>query len=421
MKKIILMSFSFVLFVPCGNNSNNTKNEDLPINVPEKIDIKTPDALKGTRSSENSKSIFQKTSDSTSKSKGYESIQSDIKNAEEFILKTNQSLIKYKTMMPNILESCIDTKINEQCTIIEPKFTNLNINKITYTHNDEEHTFQYTVTLYFPFESELIRNTETLKWSQDNGLITTIEDKEREDDRARIQLDYQKKNDGVSNMKIREIFGSHKYEYGEYSFNIENLNDINKTINIQTNIFAIYDGLKEGYSIDSSITKNGGYLTYKENSPEKTSIEKEYFDATGKLLVSKFCYSSENNCQIDEESTWNTYSSSNDNYEELLPDENTNTYDFDVNGGELYSGYCELVPPSFEITATTDLEDILSNVVAAIVKNGTNSEGILYDKNYLNELNSLKIICFTDTEYKNYIELLGADKPTLTPYQSNTH
>ena len=415
MKNIIIMSFSLVFFIACGNDANNTKDEALLVTVPEKIDIKMPDALKGNRSTQQNKSIFQKTSDSTVESKGYTSIKSTIVEAEETILKTNQLFSKYKSMMPNIIESCADIKINEQCTIIEPQFTSLNINKILYTQNDSTHTLQHSITLYFPLEGELILNLETLKWSQDNNFITTIQHKEDPYDRGRLQLDYQKQNNGLSTMKIHEIFGAHQYEYGEHFFNIENTNDINKTVKIKTNVFAIYDGLLDGYSVKSSINKNGGYLTYKEVSDEhnKTSIEKEYFDAIGKLLDTKFCYSDKNNCDINDESTWQIYGENNEN---SFPDDNINIYDFEVKGGELHTGFCELLPSDFEIKSTMSLEEILSHDIASIVKNNTKSEGILYNKNYINELNSLKIICFIDTEYTEYVELLGTDRPILTPY-----
>ena len=447
MKNIIIMSFSLVFFIACGNDSNNTKDEPLPINVPEKIDIKMPDALKGNRSIQQNKNIFQKTSNSTVESNGYTSIKKSILKTEKTILKTNQLFSKYESMMPNIIESCTDTKINEQCTIIEPQFTDFNITiepctdtyteeactnnqeaqyvslhvtKILYTQNNSTHTFQHSVTLHFALERDLIVNSKTLKWSEDNNFITTIEHKETSDSRGSIQLDYQKQNDGSSSMQIHEIFGSHKYEYGESMFNIENINDINRTVKIQDRVFAIYAGLFSGYSTRSIISKNGGYLSYKEVSDDlnKTSIEKEYFDATGKLLDTKFCYSNKDNCDIKDESTWQTYSSEfEESNEGSFPDNNISIYDFEVKGGELHTGYCELLPSAFEIKATMSLEETLSHVVATIVKDNTKSEGIIYDKNYSNKLNSLKIICFIDTEYKEYIELLGTDRPILTPYR----
>jgi len=449
-----LLSSSLLLFTACGGGGDSAPSSGSnPISVekivPQNINIDIPDSLKSSRSSnDNSNKIgFQKANASAAQSYGYTQLKMTISEAEDAIFNIKENLVILNHLMPAILNECEGTALNEKCTIpagvvsltidsglkselaaVAAEFdktpeplqnTTLVLGKVLYTHNDSSKNYQHNVVLDLqPTLTELgqtlTKDLESVKWSDDEKSIETHSDFEDNDGHFTMHLTYHKNSDGSSLMKINDSF-NHGILNGNFSLNIKDLNDINKSVEVSSSGKINNDT----FNSNGKVSNNGGYLISKGSSDAINYAEKETFDAAGNVLKNKFCDGQE--CDLKNETTWHTFDASFDNStNEEFNDSNFSSefnnaieqIELNVTGTTLptYTA-CELLAPDFSEALTID--NIYNNSIGSIARFNDYSFGVLLNADYKNSLASLRIFCNTPAN-DEFHELLDNKKPTLS-------
>lgn len=445
--------------------------------VPQKINIDIPNGLKANRNAAISTKASLEKSNESIPSYGYERLKSSISEAEERIKNIKHNMVYLNSMMSDIETECTNVPLNTQCTIpagkislsitneineeiskinegfkstedeTPPVGTKLTLGQVLYTKFDTNHTYQHHVILdlqptFSDLGANITKQLETIKWSDDNNSVQTISDYGDEDFTYKMQLLYTKEiENNIENMTIADSFKEVATSMsGSYSLYLKNLNDVNNTFTITTNGQFITDSTKDNFNSKGQISDNGGFLSSTGSFGGETQYaEKETFDKEGNVLKSIYCDGFSQSCDLSDESTWHTfddiygidydYSDINETDESFYVDFN-DTYPVDdeeyesgfsefpltITGGNIPEGICTLLPPTHDTTNIENGIGIWENSIGSIFKYEEDLEGYLYDSNYLDALNTIKIICLKPTEDgldANLVELTGSDRPTL--------
>jgi len=467
----IILTSTLTFFTACGGGGGGGSDTPTPSNeqiVPSNINVAIPPSLKGNRNSGGAtspKTTLQKASfkaNSTAvPSRGYSELQTTISMAEEVIQSTKENMVYLNSMMPDIQSECQGTAINTPCTIPAdtitltitsqinqklakvaqefnaqaealPVGTTFILGQVKYTEFNNTHPYQYDVVLDLKpalnrLGANVTKDLETVRWSADKNGVQTLSDVQDSDGSYTMNLTYKKEDNGSAFMKITDTFNmtTQPQVSGVFSLTLNELKDAQNTIQVDSTgtINDATNGTIK-FSSKGEVTDNGGSLTSTGEFGGNKFAEKESFDGQGALKQSKYCDDSdENNCTLDDEDSWHTFDetlgtdSSDFNEDELTTTPTSYFVDLVVTGGSLQDGMCELLPPSFDTTHLEDGIGIIEKSIGNLSAFQNDASAILYDKSYVNQLDALKIVCFLPTSDgldANFVELTGADRPTLT-------
>jgi len=446
------MVASIFIFTACGGGGSDTPPKDETSNpssktvtVPKKISIDIPDALKNKRSTDANREKFSNDTpraDENVQSYGYQQLTNTISQAEETIQGVKENMKYLTLMMPDIVKACSDTVKNTKCTIPsgEIKLTvegqTLSMGKILYTQQDENKTYQHIVvldlkpTLITMGESDIKKDLETVKWSTDENHIETISDAKFETSSVDMHLIYDKENNGASTMSITDQYAFDDMK-GNFTLKLNDKNDANNTIAIETISTYTFQNDSSDSSSKGMVNDNGGYLISKGSLETEKFAEKETFDENGSLIKSSFCNTEEDTCDMNKPDTWKNFDYENgfvdsfndDDFIDGFSDEEASDIfeakELTIRGGALQDGFCDLLPPTFKSDNLDEGEGVLDNSVGFIAKFESEISATLFDNNYSNQLDSLKVICFysptiEDDYNAKFVELKGSARPILT-------
>jgi len=453
MKQKILIalftSFSLLSLSGCGGGGSNIDNSPYaepigskPTNsVPKKVNVDIPQALKNDRSSNPSNRLSKLSGLNINISLGYEELKSSIEISESTLNEVKSNLVLLDSMMPDIKNECKDTPINSTCTIpaktitltigtainaeikkIDNEFNNVNkphqlplglvlsMGEIKYTKYDSNHTYQYDINIDLkPTFSDLnvnfTKNMQTVKWSDNNSSIYIISDVSNDSGSWNMQLKYNKDNNGTEKMTIIDNFNDNSaiVQSGTFNLQVEKLNDVNNTVKVSS-LGTFLDSENYQFTSNGQITKDGGFLVSKVKLGTISEFaSKESFDINGNLLSSKYCDTITSSCDINDETTWDSFqlqfdqNSNNDNTQD-----NSKMLFLNINNGEqLDVGFYYLLPSSVNITDSAP-DKVYKNEVAWI--------------NVMEDSGNGKIV-FGTIDTDNYKE--GMDLNQMTLYKEN--
>jgi len=439
--------------------------------VPQKININIPNGLKNNRNAAPAqKQTFQKVSQKTSDtipSRGYQQLKTTVDEVERTIQEVKEDMVITNAMMPDIQTECEGTAINEVCTIpagvISLTITNsiiadltavqnefgtvdpaslppvnfvLTMGQVHYTQFDNSHLYQQDIVLdlqptFAALGIEITKELETIRWSGDKNSIETISDIDDAEGKYTMHLTYNQVPNGITNMNVTQSYslgtGATAVQ-GNFSFDMKETHDAVNTIIVDVSGANTSNGYTDTFKENGELTDNGGFLVSKGSFADSEFAEKETFDKEGNLLQSKYCDSFDlaETCVISDETTWHTFDEilgiDDDTFEEQVFDENDfgeeadyvfKTQELTVTGGTLSDGICDLLPPSFNTANISQGEGIFENSVGNIFKFESDVEAFLFNTTYIDQLDALKVVCFNG-ETAEFVELRGADRPTLT-------
>lgn len=331
---------TLLLLNGCGSTST-VKDDDIHAykiqSLPSDISIEIPDALKGIRIDSNSVESMDAQSDG--QSLGYKIVKQDILMVEEYINRVKFNLYFIDTVMDTIKKECEGITINTVCTIASGKIsytlndsiiegainlmkeinpnaveslkkemlslegTSTPLGKISYTKYDEGHTYLYELKIdTSTINDDLKKDIETIRWAENQDIVEIINETEELNGYANdMTITYVKEENGQKQMQISDKFSGMAHP-GEFSLQMHDLYDDNNTITMKLeHIFGDFNT-----STSSKIDKNGGYMLTSGSDTVSEFKEKESFDKDGKLLESAFCFSLDDGCDINDESTWNS-------------------------------------------------------------------------------------------------------------------
>jgi len=449
-KKLLPLSMmaSLLIFTACGGGSGTTEPKDetptetTKVTVPQKISIDIPNALKNKRSADaniGKLSIDGLQENETVQSYGYQQLTSTISRAEDTIKSVKENMEYLSSMMPDIVKACTDTAENIKCTIpsgeieLTVEGQVLPIGEILYTKQDDSKKYQQIVvldlkpTIISMGELGIEKDLETVKWSTDENHIETISDVKFSTDSFNMHLIYDKESSGASSMTITDQYAFDDMK-GNFTLKLNDKNDVNNTVTVETISTYKFQNESDSFSSKGSVDDNGGYLISRGSFLSEEFAEKETFDANGSLIKSSFCHT-DDTCDMNEPNSWKNFdyeegfvdSFDGDFIDEFSDEDTSNVFEskeLNINGGSLQDGFCDLLPPKFNSNDIESGEGVLENSIGLITKFESDISATLFDNNYIDQLDDLKIICFYPIiEHgfdARFIELKGNDRPTLT-------
>jgi hypothetical protein len=448
-KKLLPLSLvaSLLLITACGGGGSTPKKEDTTtpsstkeVNVPQKISIDIPDALKLKR--EDTKSINKLSSIAIGDyspaitSYGYSQLQSTINQAEESIIGVKKNLEYLNLMMPDIVNECNDTPIGETCNIesgvikLTVEGQNLSMGEVKYTQQADSKKYQHIVVLdlkptlesMMDMGQTIAKDLETVKWSVDEKHIETFSDVKIENESYTMQLRYDKAEDNSSKMTITDSFSDAEMK-GNFTLKLDEKSDAINTVNVETTGTFQLDETSDTFNSQGVVSDNGGYLVSKGSFFDSNYAEKETFDATGKLLQSTYCHNNEG-CNLADSSSWIKYDNEAgiiDRFDETGFDDNF-PEDIDIDFQEPLEltftqdksfpkyTYCMILPSDYNGSLNED--DVYDNSVGSFARFDDELFGILFEIGEKDNINSLPVLC-NSSDKPDFFQLTEDKKPIL--------
>ena len=333
------------------------------------------------------------------------------------------------------------------------------LGEVSFTQHNSDADYQYVLKMDMSsFDNPYSQNSssiQTIKWSKDENRVWSIRNFSSDDSSSNISIRYLKKANGETQMEIDDDYESKvststvsigvapdsaqstknsdasedvislendtptiEKMRGEFHFKISNLNDYFK---INSNSKDFQDDQEMGVmSSIGEISDKGGYLSFIGRFMGGEEYrEKNQFDANGEVVFSGYCNSSES-CDMNDETTWLTYSEDGYQDEDFAVDRENSLVALNVTGGELKDGQYLLLAPNTKID-NLSTEEVFDAMVGEIYVSRDLKFASLNSKEYLDSLDDL-VILYVDfnideeeTLKEPTFEVVTADKrPVLT-------
>ena len=438
--KTISYIIFFTFFLGCGVMSSPTEET---LTLPQKISVAIPKVLE--KKTQNKEKIL--VDDIKINNSSYYDIQGYIQIYEKILDEIKSDLLLANQVMKDITNICKDRAFNESCIIPKESLTltinekvlnqlrllvpeNFNYGSVDFLLNkklffgriefikyDDDKAYQYQLTMDmsningtigFYDQNKPPKIIQSTRWSKDKkNIFSSITKEDKFKHNEPWTLHYQQLNNKeimhINNKQIHEdslknnILTLEKKISGKSTIQFH---QIRKNINSAL-LFLVQDS---SY-IEINGTK-GLQKTIKKETIDKTELityKEEILDENGTLLGISYCKNNTPECQINNSDTWFT-----NNLDETIfePFKSIEFEILKIKGGVLQEGEYWLLPKEYNIEKLT-IKEALKYRVAEFIYYQKVSQGVLYNKEYRDKLEELKLIYIL---YNNDLDKFSSEK-----------
>ena len=487
MKYIFLKLFIIIAIVIIGCGVHVT--EEKTVYIPEKISVEIPKLLIEPSDQQNNyykrskqEKIFVEPEGFNSE--GYKHLNDNLYLLDAIINDIKFHIYLENTVMPKIQFLCKDTPLNQVCTL-PANSVELNVSenlvtvydtfypdelridenivgktipfgKIEFVKYDKNQIYQFAMNvnlteierrLYakeYIFEEDELKNfIQNVQWSEDNQTVfsSLSNSFKGEKDTYPWTIHYQNEPNSAENMHIfhRESSTAPQILSSTYNFDLKTKYDENKTTTFALN--DIYERFLYNQPYQYALSSYGqankfiGFERYSltqfdDEYGDTKHREDEIFDLNGTSIARTYCSQSSyryegyeaETCELSDPKTWYIDTKDESLFE---PFKQIEFNELQITKGNLTNGEYFLMASDFNSTNPT-AQDVLKERVGSFVVIEEKRQGAIYDKTFINKLNSLQIL------YANYNENLkvpleqrdtklfkvikGENRPILTLY-----
>jgi len=289
----------------CGMMSSPKEDDNNKrISVPQKVSMEMPKELQEEKV-ENQKSSKEQ---EENRSIGYTFLKEDVAEVEKNIATLNQTLLFISLVKEDIDDRCRGVELNSSCVIDEEELSFVVDEKLAKEINDTDfqmgdeiffgrvefikhsskELYQYEIELEYEF-TDTFMAIETIKWSEDKKMILSLYDEEDEDEKIRLDVDYEIKDDGTQLVYIEDSY----LDKDTNSSDILVLDILKRAgrdryyeLLSDNDMIDYVDGkIEKGYfSTEGVLSSDGGYLLFYGEIDGEEFEEKELFDGEGNHL-----------------------------------------------------------------------------------------------------------------------------------------
>jgi hypothetical protein len=455
----------------CGVHQNPDKEEQ--VLIPEKISVDIPKLLSLEEGNGSSSSKQQKIQEEFfgGEATGYQDVQGYIGFLESVIKEIKFNNVIGNTIVLDVQEHCAKVVLDEVCSVPSntfflkvdealiaqyevffPKAFRINeesvgksiaFDEIEFIKHDENHTYQYDIqldltqisnALYkkdFIFDANLSKVVQNVKWSEDNNTIFTSISPSYEDNVTYPwTISYQNR----PTVEERMYLWSNNVDLlpkpsDMVTFDLRKKEDENETSIYKFNEIKEKNSFGEvslsTYVAYGELSKTNGFQTFSqtessESDGESKTKKQEIFTNEGALIASTYCDSYSAECSLYDSSTWYI-----DNADETLFDfvDAVAFDELNITATNLREGEYFLLPANHTIQERTIQEIIEASVGNFVVFKGL-AKGALYDRGYVNDLNTLQVVYarynndlvlpLSEQDNRLFDVLLEAERPQIT-------
>lgn len=466
----LFISTVLVVIWGCGVHQNPDKEDQ--IFIPEKISVEIPELLSSTSNEKNAKQQKIEEEFFGGEATGYQDVQNyiafledTIKGIKFNIIIGNSSIVKIQsicksipideicTIPANTLFVTIDKSLIEQYETFFPDSFDIDEDSVgkevpydlvEFVKHDENSTYQYDIQLKMTeifkalYTKEYISDAnvtsvvQNVKWSDNNNTILSSISYGR-DDNTSIDwtVHYENRPDIEEHMHLHDkVVENIPEESSMVNFDLTSKYDVNETSIYKFNEINEKFSVGEGtlslntYSAYGELTKGNGFQTFSQTEIDETFGDskirtQEIFTNSGELIATTYCSSFDEACNIFEPSSWYIESEDEISFEHV---EAVSFDELNITSSILKEGEYFLLPLNYDTSLLTAQAVLDDNVGTFIVFKGLN-QGALYDRTYLNDLETLQIVYarYNDNLAKNLSQkssvlfevLLESEKPKI--------